>query len=460
MSIRLCEQALAETGGAPEIEAQIHTALGVFTWLAGDLERAAEHCRASADCAGRAGDDLLVAVSLGELYHAETVLGRRHRDEDMERALELERGIAGFPANMRPSFQLGVIRVYTDDPDGARPLLQAELERARAAGDEAARFGVLFRLAELDLRAGNWAAAARSADEAVASALQAGIEQEQSVVLMVQALVRAHLGDLDGARDATERALEIAEAGGDRIVATRSRGVLGFLELSRGDPAAALEHLGPAGRELRALGIGELSISGVVQNEIEALVALGRLGEAAEEISYVEERGRPTSRAWHAAVAARGRALVAAARGDVESARAAIGCALEAHERLPQPFELGRTLLAQGQIERRFKQRGAARRALTKALDLFDSLGAPLWAERAAEELARIPGRSPGAGELTETERRVADLVAEGLSNKEVAAKLFISVRTVEANLSKVYAKLGIRSRTELASRLGRPPPQ
>jgi DNA-binding CsgD family transcriptional regulator len=277
---------------------------------------------------------------------------------------------------------------------------------------------------------------------------------------MVQALVRAHLGDLDTAQAQAETALAIAEAGGDRIVATRSRGVLGFVELSRGDPAAADEHLGPASRELRALGIGELSISSVLQNEIEALVGLGRLDEAETEIGYVEERGRASSRAWHAAVASRGRALVAAARGDVEAARAAIAGALAAHERLPQPFELGRTLLAEGQIERRFKQRGAARRALTSALELFDSLGAPLWAEKAAEELARIPGRPPGTGALTETEQRVADLVAEGLSNKAIAGRLFVSVRTVEANLSKVFAKLGVRSRTELASRLGRRPSQ
>ncbi len=101
-------------------------------------------------------------------------------------------------------------------------------------------------------------AAARSADQAVASVLQTGIEQEQSVVLMVHALVQAHVGDLDVAQDGAERALALAHAGGDRIVVIRSRGVLGFIELSRGDSAAALAHLRPAGLELRALGIGEL----------------------------------------------------------------------------------------------------------------------------------------------------------------------------------------------------------
>ncbi len=192
-----------------------------------------------------------------------------------------------------------------------------------------------------------------------------------------------------------------------------------------------------------------------LQNQIEALVALGQLDDAGRVIEDVADRGRATCRSWHAAIAARGRALAAAARGDAIAARAAITAALEAHERLPQPFELGRTLLAQGQIERRFRQRGPPE-ALTRALDLFDGLGAPYWAEKAADELARIPGRSPGTQGLTETERRVAELVAEGLSNKEVAGRLFISVRTVEANLSKVFRKLEVGSRTELVARVGR----
>jgi len=145
---------------------------------------------------------------------------------------------------------------------------------------------------------------------------------------------------------------------------------------------------------------------------------------------------------------------VAGARGDHDGARAHVERALLAHERLPQPFERARTLLAAGTIERRAKRRAAARDALTAALELFDGLGAALWAEKAAAELARIPGRGRASSELTETERRVAELVAAGLSNKEVAARLFVSVRAVEANLSKVYAKLGVRSRSQLAGKL------
>jgi DNA-binding CsgD family transcriptional regulator len=123
------------------------------------------------------------------------------------------------------------------------------------------------------------------------------------------------------------------------------------------------------------------------------------------------------------------------------------------------PFEVARTLLAEGVIERRRKQKRAARESLERAAAVFDDLGAKLWADKARAELARVSGRRPGGHELTETERRVAALVAEGLANKEVAAALFVTVHTVEAHLSRIYRKLGIRSRRELARMLTGPAP-
>ena len=133
-------------------------------------------------------------------------------------------------------------------------------------------------------------------------------------------------------------------------------------------------------------------------------------------------------------------------------AAAAFGQALAQHERLPMPFELGRTLLAQGQLRRRAKQKRAARESLQGALDIFERLGAPLWAERAGAELARIGLRPPAPLDLTPTEERVAELVAAGHTNREVAQALFVSVHTVEDNLRRIYRKLGVRSRTELAA--------
>jgi DNA-binding CsgD family transcriptional regulator len=188
---------------------------------------------------------------------------------------------------------------------------------------------------------------------------------------------------------------------------------------------------------------------------VEALTGVGRLEDAEEVLVAWEEAGERLDRLRVRATAARCRALLAAAGADLDSALGHAEAALELHRNLPVPLERARTLIVLGQVQRRLKQRAAARASLEEALAILNGIGARLWAERARSELARISGRAPVGG-LTPTESRVADLVADGLSNKQVAAELFVSVRTVEANLTRVYAKLGIHSRTELASRRGR----
>jgi DNA-binding CsgD family transcriptional regulator len=455
-SIEQCEQALQEAVEDPALTTQIQIMLSTLTWVTGDLPRSVAHSRSAVASAKASGDEYFEALAIGDLCIRLMILGQPYPEADLDRSIEIEARYETFPAFQRPSFQLGYICAYTDRPDEARPLLRAELDRLERAGNDSWRAGVVQRLAEVELRAGNWVEAARLARDTMTVGLSAGTAQERAIGYMIHGLVQAHVGNVDEATEAAHTALALLEEVGDTLYATRSRAVLGFVELSRNDATAALEHLVPADAALRATGVGELSISQVVHNEIDALIALDRLVEAEAVIAFVEEKGRPTNRSWHAVVAARGRALVAAARGDLDAARAHLDRALAAHERLPQPFELGRTLLAQGTIERRAKRRGEARAALTAALEIFDQLGAPRWAEKATAELARIPGRPPASGELSETERRVAELVASGLSNKEVAAQLYITVRTVEGNLTRIYRKLGVHSRTELAARLAR----
>ena len=142
-----------------------------------------------------------------------------------------------------------------------------------------------------------------------------------------------------------------------------------------------------------------------------------------------------------------------AARGDLEGAFASFERALAEHARSTDPFQHARTLLALGRTQRRAKKRGAARTTLEDALARFERLGAPLWAEQARAELARIGGRAPSRGELTEAEHRIATLVAEGRTNREVAAALFLTEHSVETALTRIYRKLGVRSRAELARR-------
>lgn len=448
-----------QAGEDPSLAAEIELALSTTTWNLGRLNASTEHTRSAVALAERAGDDALLAAALGELLHCEMMLGLPLSEDAASRALTLERSLDNLPAGsyFRPSISLAIVYAAVDRPDEARPLLEAELSRLDSAGDEAIRWGVLARLADLELRVGNLGEAVRLAHEALELVRLLDHPGIERWALVPYAAALAQAGQLDEARAVAAEALAQSDEGASRITALRARGTLGFCALSENQPDEAWATLAPAVDELQEIGVGELSIFGVAQNAIEALVALERLDEASELIRWVEECGRPAGRVWHRAIAARGRALVAAARGDDGDARAALAEALTAHDDLPQPFELARTLLVQGQIERRAKRRAPAREALTRALQLFDNLGAARWSDRTAAELARIPGRAPSSRELSDTERRVAELVAEGMSNKEVAGKLFVTVRTVESNLSKIYAKLGVRSRTELAARLHNP---
>jgi DNA-binding CsgD family transcriptional regulator len=134
--------------------------------------------------------------------------------------------------------------------------------------------------------------------------------------------------------------------------------------------------------------------------------------------------------------------------------------ALEWHARVDVPLDRGRTLLALGAAQRRAKRRREARETLEEALAVFERIGAALWAERARAELRRISGRAATPGALTPAEERIAILVAEGKTNREVAAALFLSERTVEGHLSHVFGKLRVRSRTELARELASRPTQ
>ena len=147
------------------------------------------------------------------------------------------------------------------------------------------------------------------------------------------------------------------------------------------------------------------------------------------------------------------RGLIAAARGDVEQALDLLARAVAEHDAAGDPFGRARGLLALGTARRRIRQKRPAREAIEAAVGDFDAIGASRWAAKARGELSSISGRRP-ADALTAAERRVATLVAEGKTNREVAVALFLGERTVASHLTHIYAKLGVRSRTELARRL------
>ena len=229
-----------------------------------------------------------------------------------------------------------------------------------------------------------------------------------------RALVAALKGDVYTARSDAEEGLRQSLHNEDMLDASCNRAVLGFLELSLSNPGAAMDRLEPVMAFLDEMGSPEPGVIPCVPDAVEALVSLGRLDEAEGLVDRLERQGRTLDRPWAIATAGRGRGLLSAARGDLSAARSALEQALVEHRRVPQPFELARTLLVKGEVERRARQKRAARSALEQTLGLFQDLGAPFWAQRAQDDLARVGGAVPASSELTPTEQRIAQLVGEG----------------------------------------------
>jgi DNA-binding CsgD family transcriptional regulator len=200
----------------------------------------------------------------------------------------------------------------------------------------------------------------------------------------------------------------------------------------------------------------ELPNAAFLTDAIEALIQVGRGAEAEPLIDALERNGEHQDRAWMIAVGGRGRSMLLAARGDLHGAGAIAARAMAEHDRLPMPFERARTLLLLGQLQRRQRKKESASASLQEALDIFERLHVPLWADRARAELVRANVGPRQSGQLTPSEQRVAELAASGMKNRDVATALFISPKTVEANLARIYRKLGIKSRAELGRHMSR----
>jgi DNA-binding CsgD family transcriptional regulator len=452
VNVRLLEQALAEAAGDEALQADIEHMLGVAYYLLGDTKRGYDHDRAAVERARQADDPVMLVRCLASLAHFETYSGAL-TEGLLEEALELERGLDRLPDYYdSPSAVMGLRLMYADRVDEGRPYMEHAYRKALEAGDEHARAGLLLHLSELEHRAGRWPQARELAEEGLQLSEQSDYPQARSALLYCRANVDAHLGRLDAARADAEEGLAVARAGGDEIFTIQNLAVLGFVEISVGDHAAAADLLRELPRRLIDRGEREPTTYAVVPNAAEAMIQLGDVDAALEGLEWLERQGKAFDAPTALSQAARCRGLLAAAQGDRAGAAEHYERALVEHERMASPFERGRTLLAYGALLRRAKQKRATRERLEEATGIFEQLGAAVWAERARTELARVGGRRPAGQELTATELQIARLVAEGRSNKEVAAALVVSLRTVEDHLSRIYQKLGVRSRTQLAA--------
>jgi DNA-binding CsgD family transcriptional regulator len=454
-AVELFREARSEAGGDVALQARIEEGLASCLFLMrSDLAAAADHARAAVALAERAGDRPTRIGGLSELGLIDAVRGGNEWRLALECGRELEEQAGPVPVAASPTFCLAVVLGWVDELAQARRLFRSLREYADERAEESALPWILAQLGWLEYLAGRWAEASQYAEEGIEIALQTGQEPQRLFAVAVRALVQASRGDVDGTRVDAETTLALAEDRGVTIASTLASSALGLLELSLGHHDAVHALLGPLRARLEEGGVREPGSVRFVPDEIEALIGLGRLEEAEPLLDILERQAGQLDRASALAAAGRCRGLLAASRGDLDGALASLEKALAEHERVSMPFEHARTLLALGATRRRAKMKRPAREALEQALASFEELGAAIWAEKARAELTRIGGRPAATGQLTPTERRVAALVAEGRSNKEVAASLFVTVKTVEANLSRIYAKLGLRSRTELTHRL------
>jgi DNA-binding CsgD family transcriptional regulator len=449
---QLCEEALREAGGDDARAAEISAFRSWMKLLAGDVRGALADARAGLAKAENARDDVLLARAIARVAMAET-WACAITPGLVERGVEIEQTIdRALEFHESPTIAFARRLICLSELDRARSLLAEAEASAAARGDEGTRAHVLFHRALLEWFAGRWSDALAHAAAGLDLAEQLGDEQLRGMFLNARATVDASIGD-ERARSEAEEAIVISQAVSDRVFPLWDVAALGHLELSLGNLRAASDYLRPLPRHLVSLGWDDPTDQ-LWPDAIETLVGIGELEEARSLLELFAERAQRLGGPWPLAAAARCRGLLAAAEGDIAGALQSFSRSLEAHERSASPFERARTLLSFGSVQRRAKRKRAAREALEEAAAGFDQLGARLWAERAREELRRVSGRRPSTSKLTDTEERVAWLAAQGLSNKEIGAALFVTVHTVEAHLVHVYRKLGISSRGELARRL------
>ena len=450
----LAEEALSEAAQDPDLRTRIQMELAAASEAAGDHDGARVHARAAVDLAEGQGDESMLAEGLALVAFYDFVSGKGTQRSVMNRAVGLEEMGGDLRPLRSPTFREACVSLWTDDLDAARSTLTDIEKRCRDGGDEGSLAVILFMLALLECWAGAWSEAGLYADESGTITVWTGQQPYRALALSAKALIEAHRGQEQPARTAADEGLELARQSGLKQAGQFNLSALGFLELSLGNAEATDRLLRPLAEGVLEAGIGEPGMLRFLPDEIEALIALGEAEKAHSLLQPFLARAEALGRSWALAAAERSGGLLAASRGELPEALAAFDRALEHHAALEEPFELGRTLLAQGQALRRTKKWRLARDSLGRSLAIFEQLGAALWADKARAEIARVGGRAPGPVGLTPTEQRVADLVASGLTNREAAQALFLSVSTVEANLRRIYQKLGVRSRTELSRKL------
>src|SRR5918993_2942280 len=444
----LLAEAIVEAAPLSALQATLHLRLAGTGRVIHGLTWSEGHALAALRLADQLDDDALRAGWLSMLAVFRFGRGDADAPRLAERAYDLAAGCDDREQLRTASWALGHILTWSVSTDRARALLEARYEEERHT-DERSSASTLWYLSFVELRAGRWDVASEHAERMLEIGRQYGMVSGPAFFPV--ALLAAVRGEL-------ERAAELAAQGrelGDKEGALLSGlvALAGVTEVWGGDAAAAIASFGAAEKKADAAEWYEPNLRWWRADYVEALLELGRTADAVVVLDAWEADALRVNRTWVLAQVTRCRGILAAARGDVEQGTRLLDAATCEHEQVGDPFGRARALLALGVIRRRARQKRTAREAIEAALAGFEALGAARWAERARGELGHIGGRTPAVG-LTPAERRVATLAAEGRTNRQVAAALFLAEPTVASHLSHVYAKLGVRSRTELARKL------
>jgi DNA-binding CsgD family transcriptional regulator len=451
---QVLRRALEEVGDDHALRAAIERDLVWSLAQVGVVAELVPHAVAAVDAAQASGHPLLIAETLAHLCVARCFAGDDFERDLVDRAMRFYDEARNAPPADHPAIASGRLTLavtlkWTDNFEEARSMLAALRSEHIEHGDEAALSPVLLHLGELECWSGDWQTAAVLAAECRELAVRGDQAVAKLRAMTLDSMVACSRGSAD-AIAISEAALAVADAAGDWPAVIRILKAVGVHELSIGDVDAAVAHLVRGVTIEKSSGYDHRTVR-IVPDAVEALIAAERTQEAVPLVYELERAGARSCRPWAQATGARCRGLLYAAEGQLAAAITSMEFAMREHDRLERPFERARTLLVLGITQRRLRQQRAARESLREAHQIFEALGAARWCERTVVELDRIGGRASTPHSLTPTEEQIAKLAADGRTNGEVAAALFISVKTVEANLTRIYRKLGVSSRRQLA---------
>jgi DNA-binding CsgD family transcriptional regulator len=446
---RLLEEALDQAGDDESLQGRVLYLLGRTRRLMGDMPGAIASAERALALAERAGDLATEMSAAANLAYSAATAGAP-RPELMKRAIELEQGHGTPLLTTSPRMLLAKLLLWSGDLAASREICEAVLAEASRAGNHHWRQQALYDLAFAAIAAGDFEDADGAARQGIEAARDAEEPYGERLTLLTLALVLTWVGPRGEAWATADRCRVEAEAHGERPGIARALGVLGLLALSEGDAAGAARHLTVAADLLEVMGYANPGAFPVLPDAVEALAASGDSERAGELLGRLEHQAEAVDGPWARAAARRARGAFLLFDGEPGGAVEVLVEATSSFDALGFRPDAARALLLQGRALLRAGHRTRAAEVLADARARFAGMGAVRWQARAAEDLERAsPGRA--AGELTRAEERVAALVARGLRNREIASELFMSVATVEAHLTRIYRKLDVRSRSDLA---------